>query len=385
MKHNSPEINLLLSLFENVNFQNVLDQHTRSSKFRWEYLFELVKRNGLHGYIFTQFIESNQKYIPQEVYRKQKKLHKGSILKAMRMSYELYRVMNYLASSNIDAVTFKGATLAKKYYSDIHSRNYCDLDILVHPTAVKQTIKILSKIGYDYIESDFSAEDFDKHIKLRQECTLVHRENGIPIDLHWGFHKTIVTYIKDIEPLFERAVKVELMEGKVVTALSSIDLFFIESIHLFDDFSKKQFSLKLVTDYLKIMQTLTEEEWEIVLEMHRENKQLKKLYCWCELVRLLFAVEPPKEIMNKIGKNPKQKKLAAIIAREFFDESPNFNVKYLLLLSSLFDSPVDSLRFLLHLLLFSITDEDKFKANIFIKIIFKILNPIRALTIKMVK
>lgn len=383
MSHYTPEQRYLLDL---LSFDSSSEIRKPDEPFSWDVYLSLSHISGLHGLFFSLWNEINPLIsVPIEILQNQKAFHQGNILKAMKMSYELLRIMDFLTSSSIEALTFKGPTLAKQFYGDISARSYCDLDILVKPIDVKKSIEKLQKLGYEYQASDFSASDMDKHIKMRQECTLIHPEKGIPIDLHWGFHKTTVKYIKDVNTLFERSVNVELVPEKQVRTLSPVDLLFIESVHLFDDFSKKYFSLKLATDYLKIAQSLSEEQWNKALDIHRENRQLKKLYCWCSLIKILFNVRLPDVVEEGLRKNRTQVKLSYIIAEQFFDESPSFDVKYLLFCSSLFDSTLDSIRFLLHLLLFSITDEDKFQSNSIIKLIFKVMNPIRKCTVKLVK
>lgn len=385
MINTTVETKLLLLIIGNSQLSiREIQSIVETPDFSWETFITLVRRNGIHGFVFTQLLERQMAIVPQKIFEGQKKLHQGSLFKAMRMSYELQRVMDFFVFSGIDAITFKGPTLAKRYYGDINSRDYCDLDILISPEKVKVTIERLSTIGYEYQESDFSAADFDTHIRLRQECTLVHKEKGIPIDLHWGFHKTTIRYIDDITPLFERAKSIEIALGKEVKTLSGIDLLFIESIHLFDDFSKKQFSLKLATDFLKIAESLSTVEWKLVVTMHKEQKQLGKLVCWCALCTTLFDFDPPEIVKDRMKRKKKQVQLGKRIAAEFFSPKP-FSIGYLLSLSTLFDSAIDAGKFLLHLLLFSITDEGKFQSNFLIKIAFKILRPIRALTVKLVK
>lgn len=352
--------------------------------FNWDQYVLLLRRSGLHGYVLKKLCQESGFVVPQQLLSKQLELHKGSVLKAMQMSHELQRVFDFLISKGVVVLTFKGPTLALQYYGDISARDYCDLDILVKPDSVKKTITLLSQIGYDYKPSDLSAEDFDKHITLRQECTLVHRKNGIPIDLHWGFHKTTLRYINRIDPLFKRAVSTEIVTGKKVLTLSPVDLLFIESIHLFDDFSKKQFSLKLAADYLKITEALSHEEWHEVVKMHKEQKQLGKLCCWCSLITALWGDVLPLIMKNELVFKSIQVRLGKQIAEEFFSPKP-FTISYLLSLCSLFDNPFDSVKFVLHLILFSITERDKFITNRFIRFIFFLLTPIRALTVKLVK
>lgn len=381
-----PEIELFTAIIKKDPERELL-QYSTHKEFQWKRFDAIVRRNGLHGLVFRDFIEPQKRHIPQQLYNKQRLWYQKRVISVMTMSYELLKITDFITSCSIHALAFKGPALAKCYYGDLNARTYSDLDILVMPSDVKTCIATLKELGYEYKESNCSVADFNKHIRIRQECTLVQRERGILIDLHWGFHKTTVTYIKDVTTLFKRAVDIELVPGKVLKTVAPVDLFFVESVHLFDDFSKKYFSLKLLTDYLKIAESLSEDEWQQTITIHRENRQLKKLCCWCSLLKIVFQVSFPPiveaELANK--SNVRQVKLAGIVAEQFFEPATTFDIKYLYLLSTLFDSKLDSVRFLLHLLLFSITDENKFRANMFIKMIFRVLKPIRALAIKLVK
>lgn len=384
MFHSSKEIVALLQLLR-LNPSEGIPTVIISEEFSWDRFFSLLRKSGLHGFLFNTALLANSNIIPSHIYRVQKNLHQGSLLKAMKMSFELHRVMTYLKEKSIDAITFKGPTLAKGYMGDINARDYCDLDILVYPKDVKKAITLLASMGYYYSESNFSAADFDKHIKMRQECTLIHEDSSIPIDLHWGFHKTTVSYLKDVDALFQRSMEIELTEKKCVRTLSNVDLLFIESIHLFDDFSKKQYSLKLLFDYYKILSSLSEKEWEVTLQIHKNNGQLKKLYCWCSLVRIIFNNTYPAYITKELSAVEDKQRTANVIATEFFDKNPPFTITYLFNCAGLFDSIWDSGRFILHLLLFSLTDENKFSSNKLIRLILVLLKPLRLLTIRLVK
>lgn len=384
MFYKTNEQKVLLQLLTHGLNEDISSQ-IEGGHFSWDDFFSLQRKSGLHGYLFNTALNANSTLIPTDTFKIQKELYQGSLLKSMKMSFELHRVMTWLKDNGVDAITFKGPSLAKLYMGDINARDYCDLDILVYPSEVKKAIRVLSTIGYHYKESNFSSPDFDKHIKMRQECTLIHEEKGIPIDLHWGFHKTTVSYVKDVDQLFQRSIQIELTAGKSVKTLSAVDLLCIESIHLFDDYSKKQYSLKLLFDYYKIVTSLSEAEWQEALVIHKENGQLKKLLCWCTLVRLLFEISYPTHIEDVLSKANSKQIIARVMAEEFFEKKPSFSISFLFKCAGLFDSPLDSGRFLLHLLLFSLTDENKFQANRVVRFLLILLKPLRALTIRLVK
>ena len=66
----------------------------------------------------------------------------------MLMSAELIRIMKLLEDNGIEALAFKGPTLAQMAYGDITLRQYVDLDVLVDEKDVFEAGKIIADNNY---------------------------------------------------------------------------------------------------------------------------------------------------------------------------------------------------------------------------------------------
>jgi hypothetical protein len=119
------------------------------------------------------------------------------------MSAELIRIMKLLEDNGIEALAFKGPTLAQMAYGDITLRQYGDLDILVDEKDVFKAGKLLQSHGFTAL--------YPLNILNNKTCMLVDSDfafkgntNNILIEMHWrlfrkniGHHLTFQQYSKD--------------------------------------------------------------------------------------------------------------------------------------------------------------------------------------------
>jgi len=100
----------------------------------------------------------------------------------MLMSAELIKVMKLLEENGIEALAFKGPTLAQMAYGDIALRQYADLDILVHKDDIYKI--------YDLLKNDYTRElkctpsQEKTWFKYAHDLGLTSK-NGIHIEFHW--------------------------------------------------------------------------------------------------------------------------------------------------------------------------------------------------------
>jgi Uncharacterised nucleotidyltransferase len=66
----------------------------------------------------------------------------------MRMTAELFRLLNLFAAKDISAIVVKGPVLAMQACGDPAMRSYGDLDLLVRQRDIRRATESLQAVGY---------------------------------------------------------------------------------------------------------------------------------------------------------------------------------------------------------------------------------------------
>ena len=104
--------------------------------------------------------------------------------KNILMSSELIKIMKLFEENNIEALAFKGPTLAQSSYGNITLRQFGDLDLLIKKEDCYKMINILLQNHYI---PDIELKEDTKEIFLKRANVInLHKEyNGVYIDIHW--------------------------------------------------------------------------------------------------------------------------------------------------------------------------------------------------------
>ena len=115
------------------------------------------------------------------------KAHYQSIAQRnMLMSAELIRIMQLLEDNNIEALSFKGPTLAQLAYGDITLRQFVDLDILIHKKDIYKIDTLLQTESYERLFTLTSSQE-EIWINHAHDMGLIHKQKGVHFEIHWSF------------------------------------------------------------------------------------------------------------------------------------------------------------------------------------------------------
>ena len=102
----------------------------------------------------------------------------------MRMTAELVHIMRLLKENGIEALAFKGPTLAQIAYKDNILRQYGDLDILVDQNDAYMAGKLMSENGHDTIVP-LNILQHATFLNVGKDFSLVSERGCILTELHW--------------------------------------------------------------------------------------------------------------------------------------------------------------------------------------------------------
>jgi putative nucleotidyltransferase-like protein len=135
--------------------------------------------------VVYQFIQAHTKnLLSNEYHAELKQQYMSNIMKNMRMTAELVRIMKLLGKNGIEALSFKGPTLAKIAYGDIMLRQYGDLDILVDKKDAYIAGKFMCENGHNAIVP-LNILQNSTYLNVAKDFCLVKERGGVYTELHW--------------------------------------------------------------------------------------------------------------------------------------------------------------------------------------------------------
>lgn len=152
--------------------------------------------------------------------------------------------------AGIEAISFKGPTLAVMAYGDLGCRDFTDLDIFVSPEKIKRAVEVLAENGYAF--------KCGREVLRAAGEIEVEMDNGRgAVDLHWKF---IPKYFGCFEPDYARTVRVS-MAGFDATTLRPEDLL----VYLAADYARDCWqSLSMIADVAHLI-SRRQLDWDEVL------------------------------------------------------------------------------------------------------------------------
>jgi hypothetical protein len=140
----------------------------------------------------------------------------ASTRRALRLTAELFEVLEALDQAGVEAMPFKGPALAWELYDSPALRPCCDLDVLIRRESVGKAIAAAEAAGYrSEFRTDARLYEPYRHYALERD--------GCILELHWGLMAGGHAYSGDPASLFRRARQVSV-GGRTVRALAVEDL-----------------------------------------------------------------------------------------------------------------------------------------------------------------
>jgi len=166
------------------------DVHQRILKFlasplRWPLLLERAYDHQVYPLVYRNLRQLGFPAVPDTVQTSLKGAYLANALRNQLLAEELARLLHLLSDAGIPAIPLKGVALAESLYGDPAARVCADIDLLIRPTNLNQTLDLMLTSGY---RDDFRDRFFSK-LTLRhgRHYDLVRDKRDISfcLELHW--------------------------------------------------------------------------------------------------------------------------------------------------------------------------------------------------------
>jgi len=161
----------------------------------WPRLLLLAEQHGVLAHLCACLSGCETSAVPPESQQTILERRRAQNFLTLRLTGELFRILELLASQGISALVIKGPVLAVRAYGDPAMRKYGDLDLLVRQRDIRRATEALTASGYraavslEAIDAGkvpgqylFSKPDANLLVELHNDRTLRYFPRRLPIE-----------------------------------------------------------------------------------------------------------------------------------------------------------------------------------------------------------
>jgi hypothetical protein len=165
--------------------------------------------------------------VPAEVTDELRRRAEDIALRNLELTGELIRILDRLEAAGIEALPYKGPSLAAVAYGDTALREFVDLDILVDPSKIDEALALLGHDGYGSLHPLTPKQDRNSRRNSHDRQLVRGR---FVIEIQWAICDTTYALPRDTSAFFRRATRLAL-GGREVPSLAAEDLLLILCVH----------------------------------------------------------------------------------------------------------------------------------------------------------
>ncbi len=275
------DIDFILGALENPTFDT-------------RHLIALSHHHGVLPLLYKTLQNLDEADNIQYLLSKLKPLYISLLKKNMLMTGELIKIMNLFEEVDVEALAFKGPALAQEAYGDITSRQYGDLDILVHKKDFRSVAEIMRANGYTPL---YPIETFhgDKVMfEMNNDCPFYDRKRGLAVEIHWDFFRKLALPTEAFFPW--KNVETVVINGRRIRTLSRETHLLYHSLHGAKHAWER---LIWIVDIDRLIRNSGNLDWDEIISMARKMGAEKMFFSGVALSRRYFSTPLPPSILKR--------------------------------------------------------------------------------------
>jgi hypothetical protein len=280
----------------------------------WNYLLQMSRRNGVMPLLYRNLNAVDPGDVPPDVMlRMQTHFRENSVRNLLKTS-ELLKILDVFADHGIQAIPYKGPTLAVLAYGNLAFREFVDLDLLLQERDLAKARVLLIGRGYR-LGVDLTPSQECAYVKSLRELPLVSPA-GVLVEPHIGLTLRDYRFPLDLDRLRKRICSVTLL-GRNVPTFSVEDLLLVLCAH---GTSHCWSSLGWICDVGELIRRHTDVRWAWVLDEARRLHGERLVLLGLALADQLLRAPIPEEIRGEIRGDATIRWLVATARRWLFCE-----------------------------------------------------------------
>jgi len=260
-------------------------------KIDWPRLLLLADAHGVIAHLAASLNEANAA-VPREIEQELHERQREQNFLTLRLTAELFRVLELFAQESLPAVVIKGPVLAMRAYGDPAMRSYGDLDLLVRQRDIRMATEAMLATGYE-AAVPLSAIDTGK---IPGQYLFSKPESKALVELHNDLTLRYFPRPLPIEDFFARQVRVRL-DAQEAPALAVEDELVLICIHGAKHFWER---LIWIADVAALVTRQGGINWERAAESARAVRAEHLLHAGLRLAADLLRAPVPEKIAARV-------------------------------------------------------------------------------------
>jgi hypothetical protein len=279
----------------------------------WAYLLQAGWHNDVLPLLYWHLNTTCPERVPPSILRELREFFCQTSVRNLAMTHELVRLLGLFRRHNIQALPFKGPSLALSLYGNVALRPVGDLDILVAKQDFRTVKQLLVDEGYR-LDIEMNAEEAAR--RLEEDFFLGFRRphGDIRIEIHWELLHTRLRGRAAIGSVWNSVTRSELA-GQPTLALPAKELLLLLCIHgQRHDWER----LKWIGDVGRLIETNPHIDWADVRRNAANMEQERAILMGTFLVSSLLGVQLPEAILRILRDAPSLAAQAGLICGRLF-------------------------------------------------------------------
>ena len=277
----------------------------RTRSVDWSQLFVLAEQHGVLGHVAKCLGALDENVVPEDIRQALQERHLAQVFSTLRMTAELFRILELFAAKDIPALVVKGPVLAIQAYGDPVMRSYGDLDLLVRQRDIRRATESLQATGYE-ATVPVSAIDAGK---IPGQYLFTNRNTKLLVELHNDLTLRYFPRPLPLEKCFARRTLVH-QDDHEIPALSVEDELVYICIHGTKHFWER---LIWIADVAALVSRQTDIDWQGVTETAKEVGAERMLRTGLRIASDLLHAPLPDTVLADVQEDKGAAKLAASV------------------------------------------------------------------------
>ncbi|MDD5369023.1 MAG: nucleotidyltransferase family protein [Anaerolineaceae bacterium] len=280
-------------------------------------LFRAAAQHGLIPLLYQHLHSLPPNRLNPHLAARCKPLYQANALNNLRLAFHLLQFVDLLSAHGIPCLALKGPALAVQAYGDLSLRQFCDLDVLIHPSDLPHLYELLSLAGSRFTP-EFRLSPRQLSRMLRSDKHLCFHYQGGVVEVHWRFSNNRLGSPLEPEEWWQSPATVAILDREVPT-LSPQNAVWAACLH---GAQHGWSQLKWLADLAHLCQANPRIDWSSLMD-HARRTGFDRLLT----TALLLAADPggvsfPPHIQSRLIANRSVVLLAHQVRQQFFLPSP---------------------------------------------------------------
>src|SRR6202521_3726679 len=268
----------------------------------WPRLLTLAEEHGVAGHLAASLRGLGEDLIPPEIRQALADRRRAQAFFTLRLTAELFRILNRFTSEGIGALVVKGPVLAVQASGDPTMRAYGDLDLLVRQRDIRRATELMIAAGYE-AAVPLSAIDAGK---IPGQYLFSQPQLKLLVELHNDLTLRYFPRRLPLEAFFARQIRVPL-DAHEAPALSVVDELVLICVHGAKHFWER---LMWIADVAALVSRQTGIDWQRVADSAKAVGAERMVHTGLRLASDLLPARLPDKVQAMVEADAMAARLA---------------------------------------------------------------------------